>query len=222
MVKFPCGICQKAVAKRHKAICCDLCNKWILIACNNLDKKTYRNLQSSEISWFCMPCLKKELPFNSISSQHFEKIFRDAPIVPLSLTKNQGFTENVNDFLQEQSKNLLNCQYYNISEFNNMIVNHEKKISLFHLNISSLPYHFQDLNDLLKSLKKGFSIIGITETRLKVNSQPLINIDLNNYNIESTPTESEKGGALLYISSDLNYKIRNDLKICTKELESVN
>ena len=87
----------------------------------------------------------------------------------MSLTKNQGFTENVNGFLQEQSKNLINCQYYNISEFNNMIANHEEKFPLFHLNISSLPYHFQDLNDLQNSLKKNFSIIGITESQLKVN-----------------------------------------------------
>ena len=76
-----------------------------------------------------MPCLKKELPFNSISSQHFEKIFRDAPIVPLSLNKNQIFTENVNEFLLAQSKSLRNCQFYNISEFNNMIVNHKEKFS---------------------------------------------------------------------------------------------
>ena len=76
-----------------------------------------------------MTCLKKELPFNSISSQHFEKIFRDAPIVPLSLTKNQCFTENVKQFLQEQSKGLLNCQFYNIYEFNNVIVNHKEKFS---------------------------------------------------------------------------------------------
>ena len=76
-----------------------------------------------------MPCLKKELPFNSISSQHFEKIFRDAPIVPLSLNKNQIFTENGNEFLLAQSKSLLNCQFYNISEFNNMIVNHKEKFS---------------------------------------------------------------------------------------------
>ena len=33
-----------------------------------------------------MPCLKEELSFDSISSEHFEKIIRDAPIVPLSLT----------------------------------------------------------------------------------------------------------------------------------------
>ena len=75
-----------------------------------------------------------------------------------------------------------------------------------------LPYHFQNLNDFLKSLKKTL-VTGITESWIKVNSQPLINIDLNNYNIQSTPTESEKGGTLLYISSDLNYKVGNDLKI---------
>ena len=150
-----------------------------------------------------------ELPFNSISSKHFEEIIRDALIVPLSLTKNQSFAENVNEFLQHQFENLLNCQYYNHKE----VVNHEEKFSLFHLNISSLTYHFQDLNNLLKSLQNNFSIIGITESRLKVNSQPLINIDLNNFNIKSIPTESEKGGILLCISSDLNCKVRNDLKI---------
>ena len=66
MVKFPCGKCQKAVWKRHTAICFDLCDKWIHNASKNLDKKTFRNLQSSEISWFCMPCLKKN--FHSILS----------------------------------------------------------------------------------------------------------------------------------------------------------
>ena len=108
------------------------------------------------------------------------------------MTKNQSFAENINEFLQDRSKNLFHYQYYNISEFNN-ILNHKEKFSLFHLNIS-LPYHFQDLSDLLKSLKNNFSITAITESRLKVNSQPLINIDLNNYNIESTSTESEKEG----------------------------
>ena len=87
-------MCEKAVAKRHKAIYSDLWGKWIHITCNNFDNKMCRNLQSSETNWFCMPCLKEELPFNSISSQHFVKIFRDAPIVLLSLTK--SFTENVN------------------------------------------------------------------------------------------------------------------------------
>ena len=60
---------------------------------------------------------KIKRPSNSFYSQHFKNILKDAPIVPLFLTKNQSFTENVNEFLQEQSKDLLNCQYYNISNF---------------------------------------------------------------------------------------------------------
>ena len=32
-------------------------------------------------------------------------------------------------------------------------------------------------------------------------------LNLRNYNTEETPTESKKGGALLYIPSDINYKV---------------
>ena len=57
--------------------------------------------------------------------------------------------------------------------------------------------------------------------RLKVNLQPPINVVLYNHNLESTPTESEKRGILLFISSDLNLKVWNDLKVCrVNKLES--
>ena len=42
--------------------------------------------------------------------------------------------------------------------------------------------------------------------------QPLVNINLENYNIEETLTEFKKGGALLHISSNINYKVHKDLK----------
>ena len=48
-----------------------------------------------------------------------------------------------------------------------MIVNHNKKFSLFHLNISSLPYHFQDLNDRLKSIKKTLVSLELQRADLK-------------------------------------------------------
>ena len=35
---------------------------------------------------------------------------------------------------------------------------------------------------------------------------------------EHTPTESDKGGALHYISKEINYKTRDDLKIYKKKL----
>ena len=39
--KFPCGICQKVVGKKHSAVCwlCNACDEWTHIAYNNLDEK---------------------------------------------------------------------------------------------------------------------------------------------------------------------------------------
>ena len=42
---------------------------------------------------------------------------------------------------------------------------------------------------------------------------PTVNINLNNYVIEHTPTESSVGGALLYINKKYLYQPRNDLNI---------
>ena len=93
-----------------------------------------------------------------------------------------------------------------MNEFNNLETT-KTQLSLMHLNISSLQYHFEELDDLLNTPKTKFNLVGITESRLKKGISPLSNINLQNYKIEHTLTESEKGGSLLYISSDLNYKV---------------
>ena len=89
---------------------------------------------------------------------------------------------------------------------------------LLHLNISSLSFHTDEFTNLLSELNSSFKIIGITETRLTTKKDPINNIDIPNYNIEHTPTESDKGGAFLYISKEINYKNRNDLKIYKERL----
>ena len=90
-----------------------------------------------------------------------------------------------------------------------------------HLNISSLQHHFEEL-DILNTSETKFNVIGITESRLKKGISPLSNINLQSYKIEHTPTESEKGGSLLCMSSNLTYKVWNDWKMYkSKELESV-
>ena len=89
------------------------------------------------------------------------------------------------------------------------------------MNIASLSYHFEELESLLSLLDTKFDIIGITETKLQVNDINRTNINLKNYSFEQTPTESNKGGSLLYISSKYNYKKRTDLNIYkSRDLES--
>lgn len=35
-VKFPCGVCNKAVRNGVRAVCCDMCDKWFHIKCTSM------------------------------------------------------------------------------------------------------------------------------------------------------------------------------------------
>ena len=52
-------IYQKAVAKKKKAVCFDVCNKWVYTECSNINTCTYRKLQKSEAPLYCKGFLKK-------------------------------------------------------------------------------------------------------------------------------------------------------------------
>ena len=95
-------------------------------------------------------------------------------------------------------------------------------MKIFHLNISSLPYHCSELDSLLSECNIDFHVIEITESRIKKNQKALSNIEIPNYKVEQCSTESANGGALLYIKNDTLYKVRNDLKMYkSKNLESI-
>ena len=73
----------------------------------------------------------------------------------------------------------------------------------------------------MQSTISQFDVIAITETRITKDTSAAQNIDLSNYSVEHTPTESSSGGTLLYIANHLSNKTRSDLNIYKKfELES--
>ena len=68
MVEFPCLVCDKPVAANHKAVCCDLCDKWVHIYYNNICKNTHQKLKKKDTNaWFCKLCLRMEAPFSSLN-----------------------------------------------------------------------------------------------------------------------------------------------------------
>ena len=69
VVKYPCGICSKSVAKTHKGIFCDICLTWVHIKCNNTSKDEYVKLSESNKDWFCQKCFNGEVPFYSITDE---------------------------------------------------------------------------------------------------------------------------------------------------------
>ena len=85
------------------------------------------------------------------------------------------------------------------------------------MNVCSLA---DDFNILLSELNVSFDILAITETRIKKDSLSPINLWLNNYSTDHTPTNLSAGGTLLYISKLLSYQLRNDLRLWPRKIWS--
>ena len=109
------------------------------------------------------------------------------------------------EYFDEEILKKANNKFYIPDEFNNAMksLNLASQLFFMHLNISSLSYYHLELFNLLSNLKIKPNIIGISETRLQRGKQPITNISLQNYVDEHTPTESGKGGTILYIDKNI-------------------
>ena len=113
--------------------------------------------------------------------------------------------------LNDPNENTVSCDYYDLNDFNKVIVT-QKVLAVLHLNISSLSIN--KLKLLLSSLNLNFDIICTSESRITKSNLSTSNIHIPDYNIEQTPTESSAGGLLIYIfEKKRSYKNRSDPQI---------
>ena len=123
----------------------------------------------------------------------------------------------LNNFTDDEKQNELklpNCNYGEIDYFQKLSKNFKRKtLSFFHMNVCPLTKNFVNFNILLNDLNINFDILAVNEPRIKKDSSSPLNLHLDNYLIEQTPTETSAGGTLLYISKRLSYQLRNDLKL---------
>ena len=92
--------------------------------------------------------------------------------------------------------------------------------SFFHLNIKSLPKHYDDLCILLESLSLRFTFVAITETWLSDHTNELHGVP--NYTMESRYWKCKKGdGEALYVNDNIPYIVREDLEFFDYEMESL-
>ena len=137
------------------------------------------------------------------------------------LTKCPKKLKTLFEDLNNVSNSAINCKYYDVDDYNALTLKTNPMLFV-HLNISSLPFHIDELSSLVNSINCKPEIIGISESRLKASENPITGIELEGYSIEHTPTESSCGGALIYIKTDITYKNRNDLLIYKpRQLESI-
>ena len=85
---------------------------------------------------------------------------------------------------------------------------------LLRSNIASLGLHKDELEAALSLLDIEFDIIAITETKIIKNVDPIFDVNLQGYQPPyQTPTESFKGGALIYVKEGIDVKRRTDLEL---------
>ena len=127
------------------------------------------------------------------------------PDVNLPLQTNFKYY-SINDFLCDN--NIKNCLSYN-------------HFSALHCNIRSINANFDHLSTMLSQLKHEFSIIALSETKIKVQSGLTLNIDLPGYRFLSQPSLSNAGGVGFYIKENISFHIRDDLSQATTEFETL-
>ena len=137
------------------------------------------------------------------------------------LSPNPKFISTVikqSEYFDEEILEKVINKYYTPTKFNNALneLSTKKQNLYMHLNISSLSYHHLELYNLISDMKIKPKIIGISESRLQKSKQHVTNISLPNYVYEYAPTESSKGGTLLYLDKNLKYNLWKDLNIYQK------
>ena len=186
MVCQKCSLCNKRI-KNHALVEKNKCN-----SCQNFFHFKCLGLKdgSRSKSWSCQNCLLKNLPFFNLDDSKLKltiegrsaedsvglKLLPSFTVQSL-LDKIPGsFTIETDEFLSDSTSS----KYYKIDEFVTAKIP-KNSFTILHMNIASLQGHIDDLKNLLSLLSHKFSVIGITETRIRENTEPLININIDGY-----------------------------------------
>ena len=194
-IEYPCGVCKNEEEQDDKSVQCDLCNKWNHIECVGISSAYYEKRQYDTKPWYCPNCSKK-LPFSDVREKDLRNTIhaRSTPQIHFSNVPNKKSKGLMHKFQQlnnlfDQSVDTIRCDYYDLKDFQKIKIK-QQDFSLFHLNISSLSCHINDLVNFLAQLNTKFDVICITEARQSHKNPLATNIELPGYNIEQTPTES--------------------------------
>ena len=118
-----------------------------------------------------------------------------------------------------------NFKYYSTHDFhsNYGIRNCSMNTSFSVLNckIRSLQAKFDNFCCMLTYLNLMFSVIGLSETKINVNQDLLLNTEIPGYIFVSQPTLSNAEGVGFYIRNDLSYIIRNHLSTSNSDFQSL-
>ena len=213
MQSAKCTVCLKKISRNTQNFhFCPKCEGRSHAKCLGVEPKYVRNI------WLCKLCRHDALPnFESDEKlpigkdiSHLKNYFKHLNSISNSFSNfDSQIDDQLDDITYDDHINHFDCKYYSTQEFASLP--HKKQnFSCFHLNICSLEKHHDNLTTLLYNLNHNFSILGISETRLK-SSIENTELSINGFKSFDTPAVSSVGGTALFISNSLKSKPRKDL-----------
>ena len=220
--KYPCLICHKPCKEKvHDSISCTLCDEWVHQTCSDLSIKQFRTYCSPDHEgdpYYCEYC---RYGYSSLS-QSLGKLSCPSATTLNSIDIDNLDTISPNSIFRGKDDIILS-DYYNIEELNQDMQKTPNDILIIHINIVSLLKNYDFIVDLLASLQPTPSILFISETRIK---DPPSDLQLNQIRINgySKPllnnTTTNAGGTAIYVSENLNYTERPDIKFNHPDCEA--
>ena len=170
-------------------MCC-VCRHHFHLKCGEVNKKD----MPLPHDWICSGCTMKTLPFGNINDENMKltihglsddniDLFVDkcpSFSIKSSLDQMPGQKIDTDQFMS----NTIFSKYYTASDFLSAKF-FNSNFAIFHLNISSLQKHVDELRTLFMCTNSNFDVICISETRLH-NEVPLSNIKIYGYNFIHT------------------------------------
>ena len=243
MIVSKCRNCNRPVRENCRGIQCDSCLWWFHLKCSALSAKEYNYFATTHDLWLCLRCRNAIFPFNSLEDYELaellvynsntdclcsDKISRmnleSLPCFDLSTSINNNPNLSSID-IDLNLPSVTNFGYYSTHEFHSnediKSTISDRAFSALHFNIRSLSANFDDFFHMLSDMKYSFSVIGLSETKIKVGIDPFLNTNLPGYYFLSQPSMSNAGGVGFYIKDDLSCIKRDDFCTTTLEFESI-
>ena len=235
--KFPCKKCSRSCSKRTKSIKCNTCGRWQHTLCAlDLDSKSpVPNLDSD--SFFCSDaCVTRSLPFSKLDdfdlnievpSANSFSITQTSTGELVSIQTKSDVETIVKSIGGNNSIDVVDpfshvyCDYLSVNDLP-FAVNEEdpNNFSIFHSNVISLKKNLHLVEDIFNDCLNLPSVIAISETGLKSNIDKS-SVSLEGYEFERVDSKYEKGGVGLYIENELDYEVRDDLRLKVNSAEDL-
>ena len=184
-----CNVCRKKIQSFCYHIACNNCKMTYHVKCANLSRDDIPDV----FCWYCTKCTQSIFVYNhfdddvdfqsAVAEGMLDCSFRLHEInnklfVPFEMNEytETPLTEidpDIQFYLNSQQTYDAKCDYLFEESFkeylskNNIDKNRNVPLSLFHMNIRSMPKYFTEFELYLDNLNFEFPFIGVTETWLK-------------------------------------------------------